>query len=592
MTRLLALSLLCGCFFNSLTPAWAAEERTWPTPGGVIDLPMYADPTLDGPPQINKFHPRLEILWRQAMQRPESELRLQAVIAFGRAREQGMEGLEDVVPDLVAAMKGDAEEPVRVAAASALVVFDDPSVAADVLAQNVADASPRLAVTTDPGLAKWKHQPAYDTWLARVADAKVLESVRLSAIESLGAVGEARAVTPLTTLAKDRSSSPQLRLAAARALSQLANTGLTADAEALAGGDVLDRLVAATMLAGHGRADAEPVLSRLLGDADLGVAAAAAASLNRVDTAALAALAANYVNHADAGVRASVVEALTAHPDARAVELLAGRLGDPSGKVRHPARAALTAFARERGLDAEVRSAATAVLAGNDWRALEQSAILLGNLDHEPAADRLIELLAHERGEVRVAAAAALRELAVPATLPAMLARAETLTADAGSTPPEQPGDDARSRDHEAAQLFQAFAAMGYKESEPLLRKYIPKRAELGATARGAAIYAIGKFHEGTLDTELASQFASRLSDLDPMNPELTEPRRFSAIALGRMKAQGQLSLLRRFHEEENSSPDIGGATRWAIMQITGEELPPLETLNNQQTDWFLRPTN
>jgi HEAT repeat protein len=142
----------------------------------------------------------------------------------------------------------------------------------------------------------------------------------------------------------------------------------------------------------------------------------------------------------------------------------------------------------------------------------------------------------------------------------------------------------------ETTQLFQAFGQMRYAEAEPLMRRYIPKNSGFYGSARAAAVYALGKLHEDELVDDLARQFASRLSDIDPMNPELNEVRRFAAIGLGRMKAAGQTRVLERFHQEENSSVDIGAATRWALIRITGETMPPLKSLEYREMGWFLEP--
>lgn len=80
----------------------------------------------------------------------------------------------------------------------------------------------------------------------------------------------------------------------------------------------------------------------------------------------------------------------------------------------------LEVLAKQEGLREAILEQAQRIIAGDDWRGLEQAARLFGALDHEPAAERLLELLKHDRTEVFVTAGWALRELAVPRTLPAM----------------------------------------------------------------------------------------------------------------------------------------------------------------------------
>ena len=59
-------------------------------------------------------------------------------------------------------------------------------------------------------------------------------------------------------------------------------------------------------------------------------------------------------------------------------------------------------------------------LASQDWRGQEQAAILLTQLQHRPAAARMVQLLTADRPEVFVTVAWGLRKLAVADTLPAV----------------------------------------------------------------------------------------------------------------------------------------------------------------------------
>ena len=51
------------------------------------------------------------------------------------------------------------------------------------------------------------------------------------------------------------------------------------------------------------------------------------------------------------------------------------------------------------------------------------------------------------------------------------------------------------------------------------------------------------------------------------------------------------LGTLQSFHKMENLNHEIGGACRWAIMQITGENLPLPEPTRRPQVGWFLEST-
>lgn len=587
----------------------AASAPLQPTKGGPIDLAMYRDPQLAGPVENKTFDPRLKGLWLGALGRPDADLRRQAVRALAAARAGGMEGLDDAVPALLKALE-DKDAAVRLAAAEALGALDARSSADALLAAVRREPGFEMALVADPILARWKAPAAVDGWQQRATNMNAPLAARISAARALGEYGAPQAGEALATLAVTPENAAALRLAAARAAGQAVESGLTARAAALERGSPTDRLVAASMLAGHSDNDAINLLGQLVSaeDATGPVVAEAARSLLAIGPERLAAQAERLVGHADPGARLALAQALTALPgDDRAPHILAALLDDPAVDVRTQARLGIAAAAAQQ----DVKPVVQAVLAGGGdvplpggamrlkpvgWRGLEQALLLVGPLDHEAQAPRVIELLRHERPEVRLAAADALRRLELSETLPDAFARAQELTEQAKQAAAAGPdaGDASRSvaTNDETTQLFMLLGALRYAEAEPLLRTYIPKGTTFGASARAAAIYALGKIKEGTLDEDLASQYAARLSDLNPMNPEMTDVRRFSAIALGRMKAAGQESVLRRFLKDENTSEDIGGATKWALEQITGQPLPPLDAVPLKQTGWFLEPAN
>src|SRR5262249_13075456 len=123
----------------------------------------------------------------------------------------------------------------------------------------------------------------------------------------------------------------------------------------------------------------------------------------------------------DAKVRMYGVEVLLRLPSEKHVRLLTERLDDPHRDVRIKARRSLHGLAAKNELHDTVLGGATKVLAVDEWRSREQAIILLAQLDHKPAAPRLVELLEAHRPEVFVTAAWGLRKLAVSETLPAVL---------------------------------------------------------------------------------------------------------------------------------------------------------------------------
>jgi HEAT repeat protein len=326
------------------------------------------------------------------------------------------------------------------------------------------------------------------------------------------------------------------------------------------------------------------LLNRLALDPEPAVAAVAFARLLETDPPAAARLADRLVASRDATLRHLAARSLEAVPSEPAVALLGPMLDDPHPEVRAYVRDALFRLAGRPELDGPVRDAGVRVLSADGWRGLEQSALLLGTLDHEPAADRLVGLLEHSRPEVTVAAAWAVRRIAVPAALsPALeVARRRKDRLLAGTAGP--------GHDEQIAQLFQMFAAMDFAPADPLLREYVPKRPNLGDRSRSAAVWALGHLHAGKPDEALVEALQDRLRDAASMPPETASVRRMAAVSLGRMEAREALPALRAYNAPEGAMEPVGGACNWAINRLTGEIFPVASPSRHGGAGWFLEP--
>jgi HEAT repeat protein len=295
--------------------------------------------------------------------------------------------------------------------------------------------------------------------------------------------------------------------------------------------------------------------------------------------------------HRDPKVRALAVAALGKVPAAGNVARLADRLDDPHPEVRRSARAALRQFAQQKDLHDLVVAQTVRLLAAPSWRGQEQAAILLTQLEHRPAAGRLVELLTSPRPDVYITSAWALRMLDIPETLPAILRHVETETRRQLAGKPA-PGRDAPVElvEHQLSQLNQFFGARKYEPADLALRQFVPKRSDkLGGEARAAGIWALGRLHENSGDKGLASEFEARLQDVGSIPPEDDRVRRMSAIALGQLKATAALPSLRKFAGDRKPSFDpVGNACAWAIAKIAGEAVPAPENLHRIYLDWFL----
>ncbi|MEX0653745.1 MAG: hypothetical protein WD534_04130 [Phycisphaeraceae bacterium] len=596
-------------------------EPLRPEVGGPIDLAHYHDPVIETPEPNRTFDPRLKPLWFSVLDQADASTRLEAVEAFQKVHAQGMPDLDDVPDRLAALVRDDASPPVRLAAAEVLLAMDHAAAAPVLLDRARTTRGDDFVLMADRALVQWEHAPARAWWLERVADEQASRTSRIGAMRALAAVGDADAVEPLRQIAVAPARPVDLRLAAATALGSLAAQGLVDHAQALhesADASVVDRLVAARMLAGHTDQFALSLLARLARDDDPTVASTAMANLNTLDASQAADLAPGLLDHADANVRLEAARAVASERSDEAVATLTGLLNDRAHAVRNFVRQTLEAYDTDAALSETVRDQLErtlahdgAVIAYDRWRAMEQAALLAAALDHKPAAEPLAALLpdaaanvegerrfAHDRPEVRLAAANALRVLAVPETLPAILARAERLTAamratmsgSAEASPSAEEMQQRRHHGYEATQLLLALGVMQHMPADDLLRQYVPKNSGFASEARSAAIWALGWLHADEPDNGLARSLAGRLSDQSMMEPEAEDVRRFSAIAIGRMGADSQASKLRQFYTSESQSYELRASCRWALEQVTGEAVAPLEAREGTASGWFLEP--
>ena len=192
----------------------------------------------------------------------------------------------------------------------------------------------------------------------------------------------------------------------------------------------------------------------------------------------------------------------------------------------------------------------------------------------------MVELLGHQRGEVKVSSAWGLNQLKLEEHLPEMLEHAQSIWDGFQS---KQLNGLTRGMTLHQAFLFNAFGDQRYQPAKPLMRKYVPKNFEIGADARIAAVWALGMLHENDPETGLAAALDGRIKD-NGQFPELEGVRNMAAVSLGRMKSVPNLDTLYQFADE-----GLAGA-QWALHHMEGRELPNPSPNRVFIDDWFLSP--
>jgi HEAT repeat protein len=516
---------------------------------------MFHDPELKPLGSRIVFYDNLRPLWFAALSDDDPELRRLAADSIAIAHRKGMRGLEEAEGDLVKLLQREDSDPrMRRAAAKALVAIDARN-AADVLAQHLPDADAQYAQAVEPALARWDYRPMVEQWLSRLEEPATGRVRLLLAIQCLVVVNEQSARDQLVAMAVDPNALATLRV---------------------------DRLVGTTLLRRHSSEQAIELLQRSVVDQAPTVAGLALRILFEIDPQLVLEHAPQGIHHSDVNIRRVCAEALVVRADEGAIESLASLLDDPHRELRRYISDQLIKLAASDELRKTVIAEASKVAAADRWRGLEQAMSILGTLDHEPSARRMLELLHHKRPEVVFAAAWALREIAVAEVLPEMLEYASDLsdTLIAGLAPHA-------GIDLQVAQLCQAFGEQRYTAAEPLLRKLVPK-FPLAENARSGAIWALGLLHEGKAPPDLPAQLEQRLADLSALFPESRMVKSMSAITLARMQSLSALPTLRKFSMDGKGDPAL--ACVWAIEHLTKEKLPPIAATDVADLNWFLVP--
>lgn len=537
-----------------------------------VDSPMLRDPLPPRAKPAYRFHPRLIPLLIEALDRPEADARARAAHDIAQLHACGAPGTEKAVPALEREVsRSDRNSAVALAAARALVALDSTSSSAKLL-EYARGCEPEGRAVVEPALARWQFAPAAEHWLARARESEPTGFAAVLAVRGLAALAHEPAAQRLRELALSPHTPVPLRLESARALGTIRKAGGEADAAALAADQTATaRVCAALLLHAHAGAEAVKQLQALARDKEPAVAATALPRLLELNPAHVEPLLPVVLASPDANVRGFGVACLRRRASAAHVKLLGARLADAHPDVRAAARTALREHAG--ALRPDVLDALDRALGGTDWRANEQAALLAGQIKYEQASKRLVALLGAERSEPGIAAAWALRQLALADTLPPALAHFKAHL---------RKNEVNDGRDKQLAQLAQFFGERRYAEADEALRGLVPPQAPAGTRTRAAACWALGYIHENRAATAgLTRAFTGRLNATRPGDVEDSLVRQMCAISLGRTGAREALPDLRtHFTDGRWSTNAVNNACGWALERITGEQFPPPGTFD------------
>ncbi len=631
----LKTSLRIACLIAALGCTGLVQAQTITIDGkhdALVDWPMLTDPTVKDTPTVKDYDPRAVELWVEALSQPDIDTRRLAAQTITRASADGFPGLDKAIPGLRQLVKDPQNHRfLLINASQALIAINASPAAPDLLALNKT-GDEDLVLITDPALAKWGITEATPFWLRRMGDAAAPRIIRESAIRQLGALPHKAAFSDLTKFASLTTGDEGLRLLAARSAVQCRESQTTyAIAQPLSIGSRVDRLIAAILLNDQTSPESIALLVKLAQDAEPAVAGEAMRHLLESKPLAVAECQAKVLASPDANIRLLAVKAVGVQKSPASIKALAPLLDDANPAVRRQVRDQFLEQAKDSNLTATIIAESDKVLNLDSWRGQEQAALVVGQLKNKPSIDRLVDLVDSPRYETAIAAVTALRWIGDHSIAPRLYAIAlrydkgmpeEKAPEPAPEPAPEKPAagkapakkpapapkktqaqEEAekavkqlaasnwtRTKDNILIQFFHIFKDAGFREAEPLLRKYIPKHSTNFGSARAAAIWTLGHFYADKADAELTRAFGSRATDVNPMDPESPLVQRFAVISIGRMKSKSGLGALAGVIKNANGMGELADAARWAQFQITGKSDPTPEPAKMSQSGWFIDP--
>jgi len=570
-------------------------------------------------PKVPVFSPRFTALWIDALARPESEIKRQVARDIAKAHRLGMLDLEQTIPSLVAVLSADeVSRTVAFDTARALIELDARD-SAGLLMQRAEQGNLSMAFLIEPALAEWDFAPMRQVWLTRLGQNDIEQARLALAIDGLRVVNEQQAIEPLRRLALDSQNPSDLRLKSARALGSIRRAAGESDAGDLfltpQRATLVDRLVSAQLLRYHSGPAAVELLLKLAGDRSGAVAAIALARLVELDPSLVEPVNEQIVTSPDANVRQLAAQAFSGQQTVEAVALLGTLLDDPIPNIRIFAADQLVALDKIEPLRNSVRAAATKMLLSERPRGVEQAAMVLGAIDHEPAAGQLVQLLESHVPEIAIASAWALRQLAVVETAEAILQKVHheverTLALDnklrqtwSDRSAPVVDFDELLRTYHQLEQLIQALAVMRVESSEPLLQRFLPTppARSLGdppavaatyiSQTRAAAIWALGNLSADKADGELVGRLTEILESVPPGSTfEAPQTRAAAAVGLGLMNVQEAIPLFRKYVGAMAAHDTVGATCARSLHKLAGDPLPKPVPLEVRSHTWFLTP--
>lgn len=463
--------------------------------------------------------------------------------------------------------QGERQPIVRAAMVAAACELDDGQNAASLW--HIAKDDLLIQPIVEQACINWHRSEPLEIWRSRLRNVSASTEQQLArALKGVAITGSQEDLAVLSSFVSDLAHTETLRLDAARAIgrlstssqlelaqrlrkdrSQLAETMAVSVLENSPPGEVSDFMVDVSE---HGA----PVAQRRAYD-----------WMCRFDVNRARQRAPTFLKHVDAEVRRLAILQISAADTHETLGALVEALGDASPKLRNIARHELLSFAsRSTPHLQSVEQILPQCLAGEDWQSVEQYIRLCVELNQAQYVERFLELLAHDRAEVCITAAWALRNLADgEETLAAMLEHVQHWTARLEGTDASGPIDERDLR--RIAHLLEAFGQRRYEPAKQTVVKYVPKNGQrMGMITRMTGMWACGRLWENEPNKPLTDELVARIADKAVPVVEPESIRFAATVALGWIADPATRAALVKY-DEPDPAP-ISFATAWALQRI------------------------
>lgn len=477
---------------------------------------------------------------------PQTQLRVdeaQKAIRYadGKTLSGRAEGLQQILKQLKST---EPNRAVQLSLFSAAIKLADASHAAELWEISLADDASRKLL--EPVLVEWRSPIALAVWRERLLDAQAPQFDRYTAIEGIGAAGNAQDRPALEALLRDDATSIPHQVAAARALGVVSPNNLEDLAEQItASGTQQHPLLVAELLAHHSSSAARDRLAEILNSDNDPARNVAYSAICRNFPELAHRLAPELIRQADNNLRGLAIAVFHRFDDLDSLRQQALALEDANQVLRNTVRENLEEKAQNAELRPAVDEIITTYLNGESSQGVVQAILLLASLKEKERCPKLVDLLQHADVDVNLTAAWALQELAdAPEILDQIHQHTQQLTGrlsrqEAVSWPELM----------EQAYLFEALGRNRYRPALDMLKIYIPKNGHImGDFSRAAAIWAIGKIEEGSQDADLAGRLAARMLDQNPDDPEDALVQFMSAAVLGWIHSPTSVNELNKIY--------------------------------------------